>query len=270
MNKKDTSNKGAELRAVRDEKGLSRQDAVEFFGDRGYDFSTKSLQNWETGEREPRDVDLDALIDLLKDYQQERGPGDTGADYGSLSNSPESRSEADSVPDGDTVIRYRFFGRNFGTRGEPVPDVAEDIVLMSNRIIRLELGRAPDPDTTYWARVNGESMEPFLQDGAPVLVKETEGDVKAPGRYVLRLNSSGGIVNRCEKIGENVLRLTSDNCSFSDRVLTYQGGDQYEDRNGHLVRLQVQGRVIYPKDTAHAMKEQLVQDIVRAIDKSAR
>jgi len=266
---KDTSNKGAELRAIRDEKGLSRQHAVEFFRKRGYDFSTKSLQNWESGDRKPRDVDLDVLIELLKDYQQEVDFENLEAGH-RLRPAPSKPGTGNGFgPDRDAATEYRFFGRNFGTEDKPVPDVAQEVIVVSDRIIRSELGRVPDPSAAYWTRVNGEAMEPFLQDGALVLAEETENGVEAPGRYVLRFNSAGGIVKRCERLGKNALRVASDNRSFPTQVLIHQGGDRYEDGDGHSVRLRVQGRIVYPKDTAHAIKEHVVHDIARAIGETA-
>lgn len=265
MVKESTGSKGRELRAIRDEKGLSRQRAVEFFGRHGYEFSTKSLQNWESGERKPRDVDLDDLIELLEGYQKRAGSKKEKEGDAVLSGSGKPRNGDDFRSVRGTATEYRFFGRNFGAEEEPVPEVADEVVVVSDRIIRAELGRLPDPDLTYWTCVNGESMEPFLRDGAPILVEEIEGGIVAPGRYVLHLNSAGGIVKRCERLGEDTLRVASDNRSFSTQVLTRQDCGLYKDRNGHSVQLRVQGRVIYPRDTPRAIKEQTIGDVARAI-----
>lgn len=270
MVKESDGSQGEELRAVRDEKGLSRQRAVEFFRRHGYDFSTRSLQNWESGEREPRDVDLNDLTKLLKGYQKhtsQEGPDNQqeGENYDLLPDSSEFRSRsnlrtAHDTDVCDTATEYRFYGRNFGTENEPVPSVFEKTVVVSDRIIRAQLGRLPDPDVVYWTCVNGESMEPFLQDGTPILVEETNGSIGAPGRYVLYLNAVGGIVKRCEKLGEDTLRVVSDNPSFQTQVLTHRNNDLYNDRNGRSVKLCTQGRVIYPKDTACMIGDQAPRD----------
>lgn len=263
MSKESAENKGGRLRALRDEKGLSRQRAVEFFKMHGYDFSTKSLQNWESGERKPRNVNLDDLAELLESYQPGIGTQEIGEDeYRFGQNAPfsgsrktETGSNIGTAHDGAT--EYRFFGRNFGTESDPVPEAADSVVVVSDQIIRAQLGRLPDPGVSYWTCVNGESMEPFLQDGAPIFVEETDGQIEAPGRYVLHLNAAGGIVKRCQKLGEDTLRVASDNRSFSPQVLTLQdGGGLYEDRDGRSVRLYVQGRIIYPRDTARAAERQ--------------
>ncbi len=263
MPKEGAENKGGRLRALRDRKGLSRQRAVEFFKKHGYDFSTKSLQNWESGERKPRKVDLDDLTELLEGYQTKQ---DTQGAGEAMPVSGPRKTEASSGAVPDAATEYRFYGRNFGTEDEPVPETADSTVVVSDWIIQAELGRLPDPSVSYWTCVNGESMEPFLRDGAPILVEETGGQIEAPGRYVLYLNTAGGIVKRCQKLGESTLRVSSDNRSFSSpQVLTQQDGSMYEDRGGRSVRLCVQGRIIYPGDTARAVKKQVVHDVAHAV-----
>lgn len=272
MSKESTESKGGRLRDLRDQKGLSRQRAVEFFKRRGYDFSTKSLQNWESGERKPRNVDLDDLAELLEGYQPGTDTQEIGEDeYQFRQDAPSSGSQKTGTTSSigtarDGATEYRFFGRNFGTESKPVPETADSVVVVSDQIIRAQLGRLPDPGVSYWTCVNGESMEPFLQDGAPIFVEETDGQIEAPGRYVLYLNAAGGIVKRCQKLGEDTLRVTSDNRSFPSQVLTLQdSGSLYKDRDGRSVRLRVQGRIICPGDTARTVKKQMVHDVARAV-----
>jgi phage repressor protein C with HTH and peptisase S24 domain len=111
-------------------------------------------------------------------------------------------------------------------------------------------------------------MEPYLQDGSPILVERVEDGVEAAGRYALLVQDVGGVVKRCERVGSETLRVASDNPSFPTRIYTHQENEHYEDGDGNVLKIRVQGRVVYPRDTPHAMQEKAIHDIARALRQS--
>jgi phage repressor protein C with HTH and peptisase S24 domain len=164
-----------------------------------------------------------------------------------------------------SLMTYSYLPDGLGAGEEMLPVDRGDEMQVSEQLLRAELGRVPPPSKAYWTRVNGESMEPYLQDGTPIFVERVEDGVEAAGRYALLINDVGGIVKRCERLGKDTLRVASDNPSFPTRILTHRKDHYYEDEDGHTIKVIVQGRVIYPRDTPHAMQEKAVQDIARAL-----
>jgi hypothetical protein len=166
------------------------------------------------------------------------------------------------------LVSYSYFPNGFGAGDETLPVDDGDNMQVSEQLLRAELGRVPPPSKAYWTRVNGESMEPYLQDGSPILVERTEDGVEAAGRYALLIDDVGGVVKRCERVGSETLRVASDNPSFPTRIYTHQGNEHYKDREDNVLKIRVQGRVVYPRDTPHAMQEKAIQDIARALRQS--
>jgi hypothetical protein len=74
------------------------------------------------------------------------------------------------------------------------------------------------------------------------------------------LNAVGGIVKRCEKLGEGTLRVASDNHFFQTQVLTHQNDNLYENEDGRPVKLCSQGRVICPTDTSRVIRSLAAHD----------
>jgi hypothetical protein len=167
------------------------------------------------------------------------------------------------------LISYPYFPEGLGAGDETLPVDHGDKMQVSEQFLRAELGRVPPPSKAYWTRVNGESMEPYLQDGSPILVKRVEDGVEAAGRYALLMDDVGGVVKRCERVGSETLRVASDNPSFPTRIYTHQGNEHYEDKEGNILKIRVEGRVVYPRDTPHAMQEKAIQDIARALRQSS-
>jgi len=167
-----------------------------------------------------------------------------------------------------TLATYSYLPEGLGAGDETLPVDHGDEMKVSEQLLRAELGRVPPPSKAYWTRVNGESMEPYLQDGSPILVERVEDGVEAAGRYALLIDEVGGVVKRCERVGSETLRVASDNPSFPTRIYTHQENEHYEDRDGNVLKIRVQGRVVYPRDTPHAMQEKAIHDIARALRQS--
>jgi hypothetical protein len=188
---------------------------------------------------------------------------------------PERVGELNPTPVSDSVswsktVEYSFLtGGGLGAGDESLPADRGEKMKVSEQLLLAELGRVPPPSKAYWTRVNGESMEPYLQDGSPILVERTENGVEAAGRYALLIDDVGGVVKRCERVGSETLRVASDNPSFPTRVYTHQGNEHYKDREDNVLRIRVQGRVVYPRDTPHAMQEKAIHDIARALRQSS-
>jgi phage repressor protein C with HTH and peptisase S24 domain len=190
-----------------------------------------------------------------------------------LYNLPERVGELNStsLPDSashNNTVEYSFLPGGLGAGDESLPVDWGEKMRISEQLLRAELGRVPPPSKAYWTRVNGESMEPYLQDGSPILVERTEDGVEAAGRYALLIDDVGGVVKRCERVGSETLRVASDNPSFPTRIYTHEGNEHYEDGDGNVLKIRVQGRVVYPRDTPHAMQEKAIHDIARALRQS--
>lgn len=127
------------------------------------------------------------------------------------------------------------------------------------------------PGEAYWSRVRGNSMEPWLPDGSPILV-EVLNDITS-GRFVIYIDDEDGeIVKRIEPLGGGELLLLSDNPAHPGRHLRrIQNGDEdmYEDlERGTKLRLVVRGRVLYPPDTPQAILKTIIQGMAEMARKT--
>lgn len=137
-----------------------------------------------------------------------------------------------------------------------------EVMSMPRALIVSMVGFFPDPSETRWVNVKGDSMEPFLSDGTPVLVQRVRR-VSESGRYVLWYGEDVEMVKRIEVLGLGHLRISCDNLAYPSREYIYIGDSIWEevldtDDNGtprrkRTVRFEITARVIYPKDTSPAI-----------------
>ena len=129
----------------------------------------------------------------------------------------------------------------------------------------LAVKNPPPPDQAFFTKIDGESMEPWLPDGTIVLCKKCK-QVTAAGRYVYWIDEENGtLCKRMEKVGEDELKVTSDNPEAANWLLTHVEDDLYRTQDEQTIRIQVYGRVVYPPDTAKSIMEQVTQQLKKVV-----
>jgi len=195
------------LREKRESLGLSRERAVEYFRRHGYDFSPKSLQNWETEERSPRDVELEKLIDLLESYS--RKPKKQNDDSKQVTHyGPASAGDGRTLePRGEVEMTEGEYRAQFGTRSVGQVGLFE---------------------------IEGDSAAPIYFDGEhiPVEMKGETQEFREDTVYVFRYRDDI-MVKRLRTLEDGCIRAESLNPGIDDRIF---------DPNGN--RFEVVGRVI--------------------------
>lgn len=192
-----------------------------------------------------------------------QAPHDTAAGL-----TPQSRAAVrpyDPSPEqgepGEDTIPVRLYRNGHGAGPPRSGDGDGVIVHVPREIARGQLGYEPEPgpDAPYLSYVVGESMEPWLPDGSPVWI-EPGRDVRDGGRYAFSLDGDGEIIRRVERLSRRRWRLKPDNGAFSSALFVHTGeGDEWRDEtNGGTVTLLVRGRVVYPRDTARAILEEVI------------
>ena len=126
------------------------------------------------------------------------------------------------------------------------------------------IGRVPKE--AYWTFVQGESMEPWLPDGSPILVEKCR-EVNGGGRYVLWLDDEKGkVVKRVERRGGGILHLISDNPAHLSIEVEHLEGTMFKDREtGRSMDIYVQGRIVYPPDTPQAILRMFAQQMAEVM-----
>ena len=153
--------------------------------------------------------------------------------------------------------------------GMPVPlgeagggtgkDNGAEMITVSRRHLRSILGYAPSPQNIFAVRVVGSSMEPWIRNGQ-IVICERRTTVGASGRYVYWLDSEEGYVikdmERANKDG--AIRVTQHGPNPRSEVFTpTEETNIYRDESGELHHVKIEGRVIYPDDTARAVLSQV-------------
>lgn len=240
--------------------------------------SPRTVSNYENGHTPPATEVLSAIATATRKsvaWLLETDAGGDGAP-GSEPSAPESargqsktmlarKVETMRIP--IATMGHAANGPNGGRDNSDAEEEALDTPVTF--VQRLLGGRKPEPGTIFWSYVVGESMEPWLPDGTPILIERCS-EIGDGGRYALWVDDgSGDIIKRCERLGGNRLHLISDNRSFPSRVLEHvtdaDTSDTYVDLlHGHTLRLRVRGRIISPRDTSVAVMGQLA-DFARSL-----
>lgn len=116
------------------------------------------------------------------------------------------------------------------------------------------------PADLYWTFALGDSMEPWIPDGSPILVEGCR-TFAGDGRYIVWFDDYVEQVKRFELLGNRRIRMISDNPAYAPRELRMVEEDIYldeADANGHHFRMIVRGRVLLPPDTSHAVVRMLM------------
>jgi len=116
----------------------------------------------------------------------------------------------EDLPAGTYVSLPRLEYRLSAGRGGPDPDAAE--LAGTGAAFRSDFIRAQgwSPKTHYTMRCDGESMEPTIQDGAPVVIACNETTIRSGRIYALLLNDEP-LLKRLHKRPGGLVQVTSDN-----------------------------------------------------------
>lgn len=181
---------------------------------------------------------------------------------------PNLRSLTDDAEEGAGDYVVDLYRNGYGA-GPPRTGDGDPVRLrMPSEVVRAQLGRLPDPGEVYLSYVVGDSMEPWLQEGWPVWIERT-GEVRDTGRYALCLDGDGEVIRRVARLGAGRLRVSADNGASGWPVTVYRHtgeADVWTDEHGGgTVRLEVRGRVLYPRDTPQAMLRTVTDQFAAAL-----
>jgi len=138
---------------------------------------------------------------------------------------------------------------------------------VSKQLIRAEVGHVPDKEDAFWVQVQGESMEPWLQDGSYAFVLRQK-EVDVPGRYVIWWGEDEAeICCYLGRLSDSSLLLRKYGPE-EEWELTHKEGDIYDTPSMGTVRMQVQGRIIWPRSTAKSVMDTVVDKMGDVMQKA--
>lgn len=118
---------------------------------------------------------------------------------------------ADLPPDQHVFLRRLDIGLCAGARG-PQPDDAAEYEVGAAFRADYAARKGWRRETHFTMRADGESMEPTIQNNAPVVIATNECEVRSGKIYALQLNpDEQPILKRVDKLPGNRLRIRSDN-----------------------------------------------------------
>jgi len=140
-------------------------------------------------------------------------------------------------------------------------------ITVSKQLIRAEIGHVPDKEDAFWVQVHGESMEPWLQDGSYAFaLRQKEVDV--PGRYVIWWGEDEAeICCYLGQVSDSSLLLRKYGPE-EEWELTHKEKDIYDTPSMGTVRMQVQGRIIWPPSTAKSVMDTVVDKMGDVMQKA--
>jgi hypothetical protein len=152
---------------------------------------------------------------------------------------------------------------------------------VDDRLIRSYLGHVPSRDEAFFCRLEGDSMQPWLSEGDYVFALRTE-KVSVPGRYVIWWGEDQAqICVRLSLIGEGpeAQRESGEETQGKLLKLKKQGPEEtmklravspdvYETEEGDHVRMQIQGRVVWPPSTAEGVMETVTDQMGKVLEKA--
>jgi len=132
---------------------------------------------------------------------------------------------------------------------------ADDTFTVDQRLIESEVGRVPGRDEAFWCRVSGTSMEPWIQDGSFCFCLRQQ-TVSEPGRYIVWWGQDEAqVCLYLAKMSENAL-LGRKYGPEEEYRLKHVDEDFYRvDGYDNPIRMQVRGRVLWPRATAQGVLE---------------
>ena len=120
----------------------------------------------------------------------------------------------------EKFFKVRYFAdiRASAGGGAEVFDEDYELITMDETLLRTVAGFS-DPDNLDAIHVDGESMEPTLQDGSIVFIDRTQKDIAKEGIYVAA-TTAGLFIKRIRRRADGMIELISDNPAYSPELLT--------------------------------------------------
>lgn len=118
---------------------------------------------------------------------------------------------ADLPPDQFVLLPMLDYQLSAGVGG-PDPDSAEFTDRSAAFRADFAAGQGWSPRTHFTMRADGESMEPTIQDGAPVVIATNEKTIKS-GRIYAILIAREPFLKRLDRLPGQIIRVRSDNTS---------------------------------------------------------
>jgi len=171
---------------------------------------------------------------------------------------------------------------------DPSPSLEVD-----DRLIRSYLGYVPDPDEAFFCRIEGDLMQPWLNEGEYVLALRTD-QVTVPGRYVTWWGESEAQVCVClSPLGKDAGKRVEEGESSVDEGespmegedsgviqlktygpqetlrLCHLSGRSYETGEGTRVQMQIRGRVVWPLSTPRDVMETVTDQMAKVLERTA-
>lgn len=139
-----------------------------------------------------------------------------------------------------------------------------DTLTVDKKLIRSEIGSVPDKDEAFWARVEGESMEPWLRDGTYAFALR-QNTVTVPGRYVIWWGEQESeICCYLAKMSDSTLLLRKYGPE-KEYTLRHKGDLTYEISSSETIRMEVRGRIIYPPSSARSILETVTDQMGKVL-----
>jgi len=181
-----------------------------------------------------------------------------------LPNESEARVEKDQdESDTNGAVTYPL------TRAGAGPGrTTDDSFQVDRRLIESEVGHVPDRDEAFWCRINGSSMEPWIQDGSFCFALRQKR-VSEPGRYIVWWGQDQAQV--CLYLAQ----------MSQTKLLGRKYGPEKEYHLDHVeedmwrvegydepIRMIVKGRVVWPRSTAQGVLETVTDQMGKMLEKA--
>ena len=230
--------------------------------DRNVPVSRRTLTNYklgpERGGTEPSETQARAVLEALAAIAE----GTEGKSDGTRANEgvtdvPRSSGSLVHVPTAPYGHSASFDRVTDNTDGE-----YRVTTIHADTLRQMIGGDVPlDPDGRIGLRLSfavGDSMAPFINDGDPFLYTPVSSFVDG-ARYALWLGGAqADVIKRVEVLGGGVVNLLSDNPAVRTKVLRAdEEPGVFVDEAGEPFDLVIQGRVVWPADTAQAVVGQI-------------
>ena len=134
---------------------------------------------------------------------------------------------------------------------------------VDKRLIRSYVGHVPSEKEAFWTVVEGESMSPWIDDGAYVFCERTD-TVDKEGRYIVWYGDHDvDVCVHLRPLGDKGLKVRKYGPEKT-WTLEHQKSDHYK-TDGRTIRLRVQGRVIWPPATAQHVMETVTDQMAKML-----
>ena len=120
----------------------------------------------------------------------------------------------------DKFFQVRYFADIRASAGGGAEVLGEEykVLNVDRTIMKSIVGLDTPPSTLEAIRVDGESMEPTLQDGSIVFIDREETNINKDGIFVAS-TTAGLFIKRIRQRADGMVELISDNRAYSPEVL---------------------------------------------------